>query len=127
MTNNGPDHTNQRPSIHHVLDTFKEHEKTLQKEQDPKIESALADLDGIEILLDSVLDTLVNTTKTSDNEKSIETIETKLIQIADKVQSKVPKKKDVEQETDTETAKLLERYSNLLLNMVESKLKKSIS
>ncbi|PHZ16393.1 WD40 repeat-like protein [Rhizopus microsporus ATCC 52813] len=127
LTNNGPDHTNQRPSIHHVLDTFKEHEKTLQKEQDPKIESALADLDGIEILLDSVLDTLVNTIKTSDNEKSIETIETKLIQIADKVQSKVPKKKDVEQETDTETAKLLERYSNLLLNMVESKLKKSIN
>lgn len=84
-------------------------------------------MDGIEILLDSVLDTLVNTTKTSDNEKSIETIETKLIQIADKVQSKVPKKKDVEQETDTETTKLLERYSNLLLNMVESKLKKSIS
>ncbi|KAG1065519.1 hypothetical protein G6F41_009195 [Rhizopus arrhizus] len=125
---NGMD-TDQRPSIHHVLDAFKELEKKpltettqlksdkdeeeAKKEESLKLDNALADLDGISILLDSVLDTLISTKKTSENEKSISVIETKLGEVSDKIADRL---------TPPDTKKLLEKYSNLLLNMVEKKL-----
>ncbi|RCI05190.1 mitogen-activated protein kinase binding protein 1 [Rhizopus stolonifer] len=93
-----------------------------QEEEDPKLEGALADIDGISILLDSVLDALLNTTKTVENEKSISVIEKKLENVADKIASRLAENKLPENEPP-ETARLLEKYSNLLLNMVERKLK----
>ncbi|KAI9282726.1 WD40-repeat-containing domain protein [Sporodiniella umbellata] len=91
-------------------------------EEDPKLEGALADIDGISILLDSVLDALVKTTKTTENEKSISVIETKLEHVADKITSRLLEKKHRYDEKPSETTLLLEKYSDLLLHMVKKKL-----
>ncbi|KAG1047122.1 hypothetical protein G6F43_010415 [Rhizopus delemar] len=119
---------NQKPSKE-LLDAFKElkekdqeprttAEVMVKKEMDPRLENALADLDGINILLDSVLDTLMSTAKTDENEKPMLDIEARLNQVANKITKKIP----IQQEKQPETIDLLEKYSNLLLNMVESKL-----
>lgn len=97
------------------------HEKVVEKEEeDPKLENALADLDGVAILLDSVLETYLATIKSISNRKSLLTIEKKLDQVVDKI-AKTIQKPDIPEQSP-ETIKLLEKYSSLLLNIVETKI-----
>ncbi|KAI9245948.1 hypothetical protein EDC94DRAFT_627884 [Helicostylum pulchrum] len=91
-----------------------------REEEDPKLENALADLDGVAILLDSVLETYLATAKSISNRKSLLIIENKLDQVVDKI-SKTIQKPDISEQSP-ETIKLLERYSALLLNIVETKI-----
>lgn len=98
------------------------HKKVVEKEEeeDPKLENALADLDGVAILLDSVLETYLATVKSISNRKSLLTIENKLDQVVDKI-SKTIQKPDIPEQSP-ETIKLLEKYSSMLLNIVETKI-----
>ncbi|KAG1462663.1 hypothetical protein G6F56_005465 [Rhizopus delemar] len=114
---NQPDDTNQNDN---VSDTNQSDHVSIinsnepRTEMDPKLESALADLDGISILLDSVLDTLVNTIQTKENEKPLSEIKNKLNHVAGKIATQAS--------SPPETIELLEKYSNLLLTMVQNKL-----
>ncbi|MBM6387223.1 MAG: hypothetical protein JSY10_25030 [Paenibacillus sp.] len=92
----------------------------LVEEEDSKLVNALADLDGVAILLDSVLETYLATVKSISNQKSLLTIENKLDQVVDKI-SKTIQKPDIPEQSP-ETIKLLEKYSSLLLNIVETKI-----
>ncbi|KAI7888195.1 uncharacterized protein EV154DRAFT_469419 [Mucor mucedo] len=129
-----------RPSLDHVMSSFQEltkpippitppistHEEpvTLEEEEDNvKLENALSDLEGVTILLDSVLEAYLSSTKSNSNEKSIRAIESKLSQVADKISKSVQQQEEPERKESPETIQLLERYSSLLLNMVENKMK----
>ncbi|CEP18800.1 hypothetical protein [Parasitella parasitica] len=104
-------------------------------QDDSRTESALADLDGASVLLDSVLEMFESKLKLPNgrNEKTTIIIEDKLNQIALKISKTLQQKKStsaIDQVTNAipstapETIDLLEKYSTLLLNMVESKLNK---
>jgi hypothetical protein len=93
------------------------------EEDNEKLENALADLDGASILLDSVLEIYLSTLKTTQNEKVLSTIESKLSNVAEKISQTVQKQPAAAlQNTPPETVDLLEKYSSLLLSMVETKL-----
>lgn len=120
---------------------------TTQQEDDSSLENALADLDGVSILLDSVLEVYLSKLKSaSSNNKAISTIEGKLTHVADKISKTLQKEALIPPSaidtsdnstttaaaetitttttTSPETINLLEKYSALLLNMVENKLNK---
>ncbi|KAI8884228.1 WD40 repeat-like protein [Backusella circina FSU 941] len=81
------------------------------------IENTMGDLDGAIILLESVLESyasIVNVSKESST-----AIENKLDMLVEKIIERTGKQKQESQET-----KLLERYSTLLLNMVQEKINK---
>ncbi|KAI8992303.1 hypothetical protein BDB01DRAFT_832616 [Pilobolus umbonatus] len=86
------------------------------EEENSRIEMALSDLDGIDILIESVLDTYLSIPKTSPHANQLTIIENKLNNVVDKV-TKITQK-----ETSPETIQLLERYSSLLMSMVQSKI-----
>ncbi|KAI7900323.1 quinon protein alcohol dehydrogenase-like superfamily [Cokeromyces recurvatus] len=92
-------------------------------ESDNKLEGALANLDSAFILLENVLQVYSLSKKNNTTEVAAK-IETKLNNIVDKItQSLQQEPKTKENPTlASETALLLEKYSNLLVNMVENKL-----
>lgn len=96
----------------------------LEEDNDGKLKNALADLEGVSILLDSVLEVYLSMLKNTQNEKAISTIESKLNHVADKISQTVQKPTPLLQNTSPETVDLLEKYSSLLLSMVENKLNK---
>lgn len=106
-----------------------ENQQKIEEDANSKLESALADLDGVTILLESVLETYLSTVKSASNQNSLSIIETKLNQVSERIiqtvgkPSVAPKPPPVQEEESPETIKLLEKYSSLLLSMVESKMK----
>ncbi|KAL7334945.1 hypothetical protein PS15p_200496 [Mucor circinelloides] len=109
-------------------------EPIVQQEDDTSLDNALADLDGVSILLDSVLEVYLTRLKlanSSHHQKAMSTIEEKLSSVADKINKTLqkdtpPKSNDPATTTTTspQTIDLLEKYSALLVNMVENKLNK---
>jgi hypothetical protein len=98
-------------------DTIKPNENTEDPVLKQTIENTMGDLDGAIILLESVLESyasIVNISKESST-----AIESKLDMLVEKITEKTGKQKQESQE-----AKLLERYSTLLLNMVQDKMNK---
>lgn len=102
------------------------------EEDTEKLDNALSDLDGASILLDSVLEVYLSTLQnTQNNKKVISTIENKLNNVVDKISQTIQKQRDTSPtassvlvSTSPETVDLLEKYSSLLLSMVENKLNK---
>jgi hypothetical protein len=99
-----------------------------EDEVDPKLENALADLDGVTILLDSVLETYLATVKLVQNQNSLSIIENKLNDVVEKISKTIvvpqPTKPTTTATESPETIQLLEKYSSLLINMVENKMTK---
>ncbi|KAF1799444.1 hypothetical protein FB192DRAFT_1423230 [Mucor lusitanicus] len=118
-------------------DTIESTPTALQHQDDASLDNALADLDGVSILLDSVLEVYLArlaSANRSHHQKAMSTIEEKLNGVADKINKTLQKDnrppKSTDQQgtatvkTSPETMELLEKYSAMLLNMVESKLNK---
>ena len=122
-----------RPSLDHVMSSFRDLAPSTSPPppekltidvapvDNTKLENALADLDGVTILLESVLETYLSTVKCPSNQTSLSIIETKLNAVTEKITSTIPNK--IPAKESPETVQLLEKYSSLLLAMVESKIR----
>ncbi|KAI8642645.1 hypothetical protein BD408DRAFT_416281 [Parasitella parasitica] len=103
------------------------------RQDDSTVENALADIDGVSTLLDSVLEVYSSKLKSPNgcSEKAITTIEDKLNQVAHRILKALQQKgpnpamnqvSNTTPLTTPEITDLLEKYSTMLLSMVESKL-----
>ncbi|KAI8099075.1 WD40-repeat-containing domain protein [Halteromyces radiatus] len=91
-----------------------------KKRQNDSMENILSDLDGAKILLDSVLVAYSTMLKNKTTSSPVVQIENKLRTMVQSVNQVLGEKQD--QQQDPATLAMLDKYSSLLVNMVESKL-----